>query len=64
MRWHKEGKCDRKDVDIMSHPTDGEAWQDLDHFDPGFAGDPRSVRLGLLTNGFQPYITDSSSYSC
>jgi hypothetical protein len=26
MRWHKEGKCDSEDVDIMSHPTDGEAW--------------------------------------
>jgi hypothetical protein len=26
MRWHKEGKHDSEDSDIMSHPADGEAW--------------------------------------
>jgi hypothetical protein len=26
MRWHKEGKCDSEDLDIMSHPADSEAW--------------------------------------
>jgi hypothetical protein len=34
MRWHKERKRDSEDSDNMSHPTDGEAWQALDHFDP------------------------------
>jgi hypothetical protein len=53
MRWHKEEKHDSKDVDIMLHPADDEAWQALDHFDPEFARDLRSVRLGLSTNG--PY---------
>jgi hypothetical protein len=28
--WHKEGKRDSEDPDIMSHPTDGEAWEALD----------------------------------
>jgi hypothetical protein len=36
-RWHKEGKCDSEDPDIMSHPTDSEAWEALDRFDPEFA---------------------------
>jgi hypothetical protein len=26
MRWHKEGKYDSEDSDIMSHPVDDEAW--------------------------------------
>jgi hypothetical protein len=52
MRWHKEGKRDSEDSDIMSHPADGEAWQALDHFDPEFTRDPRSIRLGLLMDGF------------
>jgi hypothetical protein len=26
MRWHKEGKRETKDPDIMSHPADSEAW--------------------------------------
>jgi hypothetical protein len=25
MRWHKEGKCNSEDPDIMSHPADTEA---------------------------------------
>jgi hypothetical protein len=52
MRWHKEGKHDRKDPNIASHPTDTEAWKALDHFDPEFARDPRSLRLGLSMNDF------------
>jgi hypothetical protein len=63
MRWHKDGKHDSEDSDTMSHPADGEAWQTLDRFDPEFAWDPRSVRLGLLTDGFHPHSTDSSPYS-
>jgi hypothetical protein len=63
MRWHHEGKRDSKDPDIMSHPTDSESWQTLDRFDPKFARDPRSVRLGLSTDGFQPHSTDSHPYS-
>jgi hypothetical protein len=52
MRWHKEGKCDSEDLNIMSHPADSEAWEALDRFDPNFARDPRSVHLGLSTVGF------------
>jgi hypothetical protein len=32
MRWHKEGIRDTKDVDIMSHLTDVEAWHALNRF--------------------------------
>jgi hypothetical protein len=34
MRWHKGGICDSEDPDIISHPTDVEAWHALDRFDP------------------------------
>jgi hypothetical protein len=64
MRWHKEGIRDSEDADIMSHPVDAEAWHALDHFDLEFPRDPRSVRLGLSTDGFQPYSSDSTVYSC
>jgi hypothetical protein len=59
MRWHKEGKHDSEDSDIMSHLVDGEAWHVLDHFDPKFARDLGSVHLGLSSGGFEPYNTDS-----
>jgi hypothetical protein len=63
-RWHMEGKHDSEDSDIMLHLVDGEAWQILDHFDTEFAGDPRSVHLGLSMDHFKVYNTDSSPYSC
>jgi hypothetical protein len=46
----------------MSHPADGTTWQALDRFDLEFPRDPRSVRLDLSMDGFQPHSTDSSSY--
>jgi hypothetical protein len=64
MMWHKEGICDSEDTDIMSHPVNAEAWHALDRFDPKFARDYRSVRLGLSTDSFQPYGSDSTVYSC
>jgi hypothetical protein len=63
MRWREQGIRDSEDVNIMLHPTDVEAWHTLDRFDPEFARDLRSVRLGLSTNGFQPYSSDSIAYS-
>jgi hypothetical protein len=47
----------------MLHPADDEAWHAMDRFDPEFARDPRSVRLGLSTDSFQPYSSDSTAYS-
>jgi hypothetical protein len=64
MRWHKEGICDSEDVDIMSHHLEAKAWHTLNRFDLEFARDPRSVRLGLSTDCFQPYSSDSTTYSC
>jgi hypothetical protein len=48
----------------MSYPVDAEAWHALNHFDPEFAWDPRSVRLGLSMDDFQSYSSDSTAYSC
>jgi hypothetical protein len=64
MLWHKEGDRESQDLDIMMHPLDGDAWKALDRFEPEFARDARSVRLGLFTDGFTPYNNSSTSYSC
>ncbi|CAN6692478.1 unnamed protein product [Malus baccata var. baccata] len=52
MRWHKEG---RVNDDVMRHPADGEAWKEFDRMYPDFAADPRNIRLGLATDGFNPF---------
>ena len=64
MTWPKNGLRLVTDPDIMVHPSDGEAWKAFDEFDPKFANDPRSVRLGLSTDGFTPFNTSASPYSC
>jgi hypothetical protein len=48
----------------MGHPSDGEAWKVLNRFDVDFASDVRNVRFGLATDGFDPFSTNSTSYSC
>jgi hypothetical protein len=62
MRWHKEGI--RENDRVMGHPSNGDAWKVLDGFDANFAGDARNVHLGLATDGFNPFSTNSAPYSC
>jgi hypothetical protein len=62
MRWHKEGVCENNQV--MVHPSDSEAWNALDDFDPDITRDARNVRIGFVTDGFTPYNTSASLYSC
>jgi hypothetical protein len=62
MRWHKEDI--RENDGVMGHPSDSEAWKVLDRFDVDFARNARNVRLGLATDGFDPFSTNSTPYSC
>lgn len=55
-RQHKIGEYK------MWHPADGEAWKDFDRKYPWFAQDARNLRLGVSTEGFNPFsYIDSSS---
>jgi len=47
----------------MSHPADGEAWQDFDRQYPDFAEEARNIRLGLATDGFNPFGNMNTKYS-
>ena len=60
-RWHKEKRVAEKDV--MRHPADGEAWKHFDNEYHWFAKDARNIRLGIATDGFNPFGNMSSSYS-
>ncbi|GKV39907.1 hypothetical protein SLEP1_g47607 [Rubroshorea leprosula] len=61
MTWHL--KC-RVDSEILIHPAQSTAWKHFDAIHPSFASDPRNVRLGLATDGFNPWGHFSRSYSC
>ncbi|KAH0729675.1 hypothetical protein KY290_003787 [Solanum tuberosum] len=45
------------------HPVDGLAWKNFDRLHPDFALDCRNVRLGLSSDGFNPFRTMSISHS-
>ncbi|KAL5556693.1 hypothetical protein UlMin_038929 [Ulmus minor] len=61
LRWHFEHK---RGDGKMDHPVDSAAWELVNDKWPTFASDPRNLRLGLATDGFNPFSNLSSTYSC
>ncbi|XP_042437052.1 uncharacterized protein LOC122023018 [Zingiber officinale] len=60
MTWHDRGR--HKDGNLR-HPADGKAWKEFDMLYPDFAKEPRNVRLGLASDGFNPFRTMSIAHS-
>ena len=55
MRWH--GERESHDADTMIHISDGDAWKHINTMFPDFASEVRNVRLGLSSDGFNPFKT-------
>ncbi|XP_054797583.1 uncharacterized protein LOC129302714 [Prosopis cineraria] len=52
LRWHFDEKLsDRK----LRHLADSPQWKTIDHIFPQFGSDSRNLRLGLCTDGINPY---------
>lgn len=51
------------DDGLLRHPADSEEWKNFDQNYPLFTQEPRNVRLGLATDGFNPFGNMSNSYS-
>ncbi|WCJ37874.1 hypothetical protein M5689_018973 [Euphorbia peplus] len=60
MGWHKDNKVDDGK---MTHPAHSPAWKAFDEAYKQYASDPRNVRLGLTSDGFQPFNNSKTSYS-
>ncbi|CAL9013883.1 unnamed protein product [Prunus brigantina] len=61
LRWHHTNKShDGK----MRHPVDSIAWETINRKWDSFNSDPRNIRFGLATDGFNPFQDLSSRYSC
>ncbi|KAA0048683.1 putative transposase [Cucumis melo var. makuwa] len=59
MRWHRDKRVETDDV--LRHPADAEGWKHFDSEFPDFASDPRNMRLGLASDGFNPFGQMSTS---
>ena len=60
MIWHARD-CDTDGM--MRYPRDSKTWKDFDLNHPDFAADPRNIRLGLASDGFNPFGAMSTNYS-
>ncbi|XP_052117337.1 uncharacterized protein LOC107489344 isoform X2 [Arachis duranensis] len=60
MRWHD---AKRIDDGYLRHPADSEAWKSFDELHKSFSDEPRNVRLGLASDGFNPFGNMSTKYS-
>lgn len=60
LRWHADHRSrDGK----LRHPADAQAWKDFDAKHSDFARETRNIRLGLASDGFNPFRTMSLSHS-
>ena len=60
LRWHADDrKCDGK----LRHPANSLQWKRVDSLFPEFGNEPRNLRLGLATDGMNPYGNLSSIHS-
>nr|GEX51449.1 hypothetical protein [Tanacetum cinerariifolium] len=75
VNWHSSGESSStldKDVKTLRLLLDeshqelftgySEAWKHLDRVEPSFASDPCNIRLGLATDGFNPFGNQSNPY--
>ncbi|KAA0066001.1 uncharacterized protein E5676_scaffold120G00360 [Cucumis melo var. makuwa] len=61
IRWHRDKRVETDDV--LRHSADAEGWKHFDFEFSDFASDPQNVRLGLASDGFNPFGQMSTSYS-
>jgi hypothetical protein len=63
-RKKPEDYADDDEADkILRHPSDASQWKALDIEYPEFEDDPRNVRLGVSTDGLNPFGSQSSTHS-
>lgn len=60
LRWHA---CDREDDGQIRHPADSLQWKKIDELYSDFGKEARNLRLGLATDGMNPYGNLSSNHS-
>ncbi|XP_021631792.1 uncharacterized protein LOC110629188 [Manihot esculenta] len=60
MTWHNDHA---NDDGVMRHSSDAPAWKHFNQTHPTFAMEARNVRLGLCTDGFQPFGQSGQQYS-
>src|SRR5664279_6309901 len=53
----------RNEKVLLTHPLDASQWKALDAEYPSFGTEPRNIRLGVSTDGLNPFGNQSSTHS-
>ena len=61
LRWHAD---ERKIDGLLRHPADSKQWKNIDRQFPEFGKECRNLRLGLATDGMNPFGNLSTNHSC
>ncbi|XP_021837965.2 uncharacterized protein [Spinacia oleracea] len=61
-RWHADPDRRKKDG-LLRHPADSLQWKTIDKLYDTFGKEPRNLRLGLCTDGINPFGTLSPQHS-
>ena len=60
MTWHADG---RKSDGLLRHSVDSLQWKTIDRLYPHFREEPRNLRLGLASDGMNPFGNLSTNHS-
>ena len=60
LTWHANGRISDG---MVRHPADCSQWKKIDGLYPDFGNEPRNLRLGLASDGMNPYGTLSTQHS-
>ncbi|XP_056697631.1 uncharacterized protein [Spinacia oleracea] len=61
LRWHADPDRRKRDG-LLRHPADSPQWKTIDKLHDTFGKEPRNLRLGLCTDGMNPFGTLSSQH--
>ncbi|CAH9133258.1 unnamed protein product [Cuscuta epithymum] len=60
LTWHAD---QRKEDGMLRHPADSPQWKNIDNVFPDFGCESRNLRLGLCTDGINPFGKMNSQHS-
>jgi len=60
LTWHADG---RKSDGLLRHPADSPPWKEFDCLYPDFRNEPRNLRLGLASDGMNPFGNLSTNHN-
>jgi hypothetical protein len=58
LRWHKEKH--KQDAKMIRHYVDATQWQNIDSRNPEFAIDLRNIRITMITDDMNPFMSSST----